>query len=161
MQSCTVFCLASLRPPACRLSSFSDAAAPAHLPHAPHDAELLRVDEALQHHPDGHVDVVLQHVVPQVHLGVGLGHADHGLDVANGDGDAARGLWTRSGTRRVKQRKRSGPEEAPVFTVLNTVCLSSFSLIQLILKSKRATGPVLVITTTTRTPPNPRKKKMQ
>lgn len=70
-----------------------------HLPHAPHDAELLRVDEALQHHPDGHVDVVLQHVVPQVHLGVGLGHADHGLDVAHGDGDAAGGLLTAPHTR--------------------------------------------------------------
>lgn len=64
------------------------------LPHAPHDAELLRVDEALQHDPDGHVDVVLQHVVPQVHLGVGLGHADHGLDVTNRDGDAACCLMT-------------------------------------------------------------------
>lgn len=59
------------------------------LPHAPHDAELLRVDEALQHDPDGHVDIVLQHVVPQVHLGVGLGHADHGLDMTDRDGDAA------------------------------------------------------------------------
>lgn len=66
-----------------------------HLPHAPHDAELLRVDEALQHHPDGHVDVVLQHVVPQVHLGVSLRHADHRLDVADSDGDAARGLLGR------------------------------------------------------------------
>lgn len=71
-----------------------------HLPHAPHDAELLRVNEALQHHPDGHVDVVLQNVVPQVHLGVGLGHADHGLDVADSDGDATRGLQIR--TRRFK-----------------------------------------------------------
>lgn len=67
-----------------------------HLSHAPHDAELLRVDEALQHHPDGHIDIVLQDVVPQVHLGVGLGHADHGLDVADRDGDAACGLWTRT-----------------------------------------------------------------
>ena len=57
--------------------------------HAPHDAVLLRVDEALQHDADGHVDVVLLYVVPQVHLGVGLGHADHGLDVPHRDWDAA------------------------------------------------------------------------
>lgn len=64
----------------------------AHLPHAPHDAELLRVDEALQHDPDGHVHVVLQDIVPQMHLCVSLGHADHGLDVADRDGNAARSL---------------------------------------------------------------------
>lgn len=67
-----------------------------HLPHAPHDAELLRVDEAFQHHPDGHVDVVLQNIVPQVHLGVGLSHADHRLDVADSDRNAASGLRTRT-----------------------------------------------------------------
>lgn len=63
------------------------------LPHAPHHAELLCVDEALQHDPDGHVDVVLQYIVPQVHFGVSLRHADHGLNVTNRDGDAACGLW--------------------------------------------------------------------
>lgn len=63
-----------------------------HLPHTPHDAELLCVDEALQHDPDGHVDVILQHVVPQMHLGVSLRHADHGLDMTDCDGNAACGL---------------------------------------------------------------------
>lgn len=69
--------------------SYSRSSASAHLAHAPHDAELLRVDEALQHHPDGHIDIVLHHIVPQVHAGVSLGHADHGLDVTHRDGDAA------------------------------------------------------------------------
>lgn len=65
---------------------------PPYLAHAPHDAELLCVDEALQHHPDGHVDIVLHHVIAQVHAGVRLGHADHGFDVPHRDGDAARCL---------------------------------------------------------------------
>lgn len=66
--------------------------APTHLPHAAHDAELLRVDEALQHHADGHADVILDHVVAQVDARVGLCHADHGLDVPHRDRDAACGL---------------------------------------------------------------------
>lgn len=70
-----------------------------HLPHAPHDAELLCVDEALQHDPNGHVDVILHYVVPQVHLGVSLRHADHGLDVTNCNGDAACGLLGRPNQR--------------------------------------------------------------
>lgn len=65
-----------------------------HLPHTPHYAELLCVDEALQHDPDGHVDIILQYVVPQVHFGMSLSHADHGLYVTNSDGNAARGLLT-------------------------------------------------------------------
>lgn len=62
------------------------------LSHAPHDAELLCVYEALQHDPNGHVDVILQHIVPQVHLGMGLRHTNHGFNVTNCDGDAACGL---------------------------------------------------------------------
>lgn len=73
----------------------NNSAAATNLPHAPHDAELLRVNEALQHDPDGHVDVVLQHVVPQVHLSMGLSHADHGLNMTDCDGDAARRLTAR------------------------------------------------------------------
>ena len=46
---------------------------------------LLRVDEGLEDDPDGHVDVVLVHVLPQVHLGVGFRQADHALDVPHGD----------------------------------------------------------------------------
>lgn len=65
-----------------------------HLPHTPHDTELLCVDEALQHDPDGHVDVILQHIVPQMHLGMSLRHADHGLNMADCDRNAARGLRT-------------------------------------------------------------------
>lgn len=64
----------------------------AHLPHTAHDAELLCIHEALQHHADGHVDIVLHHVVPQVDARVGLSHADHGLNVPHCDGDAACGL---------------------------------------------------------------------
>ena len=41
--------------------------------------------------PDGHVDVVLVNELSEVHLGVGLGDADHRLDVTDGDGDAAGG----------------------------------------------------------------------
>ena len=65
------------------------------LPHVPRHGELLRVDEALQHHPDRHVDVVFGHVLSQVHLGMRLGHADHRLDMANGDRYRASGLRTR------------------------------------------------------------------
>lgn len=61
----------------------------AHLSHAACDTELLGVDEALQHHADGHVDIIFYHVVPQVHACVGLRHADHGLDVPHRDGDTA------------------------------------------------------------------------
>ena len=57
--------------------------------HAPHDAVLLGVDEALEHHADSHVGVVLLDVVSQVHLGVRLGHPNHRLDVADRDRDAA------------------------------------------------------------------------
>ena len=49
---------------------------------------LLRVDEGLEDDPDGHVDVVLVHVLAQVHLGVGLRQTDHALDVPHRDGDA-------------------------------------------------------------------------
>lgn len=63
-----------------------------YLPHAAHDAELLRVDEALQHHANGHVDIILYHIVPQVDACMGLCHADHGLYVPHGNGDAACGL---------------------------------------------------------------------
>lgn len=60
-----------------------------HLAHAPHDTELLRVDETLQHHPDGHVDIILHHIISQVHTGMSLSHPDHGLNVPHCDGDAA------------------------------------------------------------------------
>ena len=50
---------------------------------------LLRVDEGLEDDPDGHVDVVLVHVLAQVHLGVGLRQPDHALDVPHRDGHAA------------------------------------------------------------------------
>ena len=66
-----------------------------HLPHAAHDAVLLGGDEALQHDPDGHVDVVLVDVVTQVHPCMGLRHSDHGLDVSHRDGDAASCLSVR------------------------------------------------------------------
>ncbi len=60
-----------------------------HLPHAPHHAELLRVNEAFQHDTDSHVHVVLQHVIPQMHAGVCLSHADHGLYVTHGNRDTS------------------------------------------------------------------------
>ena len=52
--------------------------------HGLHHRVLLSVDEALQHDPHGHVDVVLTDKLPQVHLGVRLGHPDHALNVPGG-----------------------------------------------------------------------------
>lgn len=48
-----------------------------HLSHAPHHAELLRVDKALQHNTYSHVDVVLLYVIAEVHTCVSLCHPDH------------------------------------------------------------------------------------
>ena len=63
-----------------------------YLSHTAHDGELLRGDEGLEHDADGHVDVVLVNVVPQVDPGVGLGHPDHRLNVTHRDGNTARRL---------------------------------------------------------------------
>jgi hypothetical protein len=52
----------------------------------------LRADKGLHHDADGHVDVHSAHAVAQVHLGVCLAHADHGLEVAHSDGQAARAV---------------------------------------------------------------------
>lgn len=60
-----------------------------YLAHASHDTELLCVNETLQHHPDGHVDIILHHIISQVHTGMSLSHPDHGLNVPHCDGDAA------------------------------------------------------------------------
>lgn len=84
-----------------------------HLPHAAHDTELLRVDEALQHHTDGHVDVILDHIVPQVDACVGLCHADHGLDVPYCDGDAACRLERIASDLRRGQGSNSGNAKSP------------------------------------------------
>lgn len=81
-----------------------------HLPHAAHDTELLRVDEALQHHSDGHVDVILYHIVPQVDARMGLCHADHGLDVSHCNGDAARRLERRMASDLLRS-KRPGKQQ--------------------------------------------------
>merc|ERR1719151_582170 len=59
--------------------------------HVLHHAVLLGVNERLEHDTHGHVDVVLRHKLSQVHLGVGLCHPDHALDVTNCDGDGASG----------------------------------------------------------------------
>merc|ERR1711916_310286 len=50
---------------------------------------LLRVDPRVEHDGDCCVDVVLADVLAEVHLCVCLGHADDGLDVADGEGDSA------------------------------------------------------------------------
>jgi hypothetical protein len=60
--------------------------------HVLHDRELLGVDEALQRDADGHVDVVLTDVVPEVHASVGLGDADHAFNVTDGDRHTSGGL---------------------------------------------------------------------
>ncbi len=41
--------------------------------------------------PDGHVDVIFVNEFSKMHFGVGLGDADHGLDVTDGDWNAAGG----------------------------------------------------------------------
>lgn len=64
----------------------------AYASHLPHDGELLGGDEGLENDADGHVDVVLRHLPPEVHLRVGLRDADHGLHVADRDGNGARYL---------------------------------------------------------------------
>ena len=60
-----------------------------HLSHSSHDGEFLRGDEAFQHDADGHVDVILVHVITQMHASMRLRHADHRLDVTDRDGDTA------------------------------------------------------------------------
>jgi hypothetical protein len=53
------------------------------------DGQLLGLDEAIEEHLNGMVDVVCSHVLSQVHFGMGLRHSDHGLNVTHGYGDAA------------------------------------------------------------------------
>ena len=53
--------------------------------HRLHDGVLLRVDEALQHNPHGHVHIVLAHKLPQMHLGVRLSYPYHAFDVPGGE----------------------------------------------------------------------------
>lgn len=60
-----------------------------HLSHALHDAELLSGNETLEHCPDGHVDVVFVHVVPQVQTSMCLCQSDCRLDLTDCCGDAA------------------------------------------------------------------------
>jgi len=52
------------------------------------DRELLGLDEALEHHADGDVDVLVPHDFPQMQPRVRLRHADDGLDVPHRDGQA-------------------------------------------------------------------------
>ena len=59
------------------------------LPHRSHDGEFLRVDEALEHDADRHVDVILIYIISQVKSRVRFGHANHRLDVTHGDWDAS------------------------------------------------------------------------
>ena len=62
------------------------------LPHRSHDGEFLRVDEALEHDADSHVDVILIYIISQVKSRVRFGHANHRLDVTHGDRDASGSL---------------------------------------------------------------------
>lgn len=52
------------------------------------DAEFLALDESLQHHTDGHADVVVSDDFSQMHPRVGLRHPDDALDVSDCDGQA-------------------------------------------------------------------------
>lgn len=56
-----------------------------------HHRVLLGLDEGLEGDTDGQVNVIGTHMVAQVHLGVGLGHAHDALNVPDGDGDGAGG----------------------------------------------------------------------
>ena len=53
--------------------------------HRLHDGVLLSVDEALQHNPHGHVNIVLAHKLPQMHLGMRLSYPNHAFDVPRGE----------------------------------------------------------------------------
>ena len=64
----------------------------ANLPHAAHDAKLLRGNEALQHDAYGHVDIILINILSQVHASMSLSHTNHGLNVTHRDRDATCGL---------------------------------------------------------------------
>lgn len=55
----------------------------------PKNKALLYLQEGVEHDRDGDVDVVVAHVVAEVHLGVRLREADDGLDVPHRDGH----LW--------------------------------------------------------------------
>lgn len=59
--------------------------------HLLHHAELLGLDEALQHHADGHAYVRLQDVFAQMDAGMRLGHTDHTLNVSHRNGQRACG----------------------------------------------------------------------
>ena len=65
-----------------------------YLAHVSHDSKLLSVDEALKHNADGHVDVVVVHVLPQMESSVGLCNANDRLDVTNSDWNTASSLRT-------------------------------------------------------------------
>ena len=54
-----------------------------HLPHVPHDSIFLCINEALKHHSDRHINVIIVNILPQVHPGMGLSYADDGLYVAH------------------------------------------------------------------------------
>ena len=64
------------------------------LPHRSHDGEFLRVDEALEHDADRHVDVILIYIISQVKSRVRFRHANHRLDVTHCDWDASGRLST-------------------------------------------------------------------
>ena len=58
--------------------------------HCAHHRHLLRLDHRLEEHGDGEVDVVVAHVVAQVHARRRLRHPNERLDVSDGDAHAAR-----------------------------------------------------------------------
>ena len=55
--------------------------------HVLHYRVLLGVNEALEHDPHGHVDIILADKLPQMHLCMRLCNPDHALDVSDSDGD--------------------------------------------------------------------------
>lgn len=57
--------------------------------HVTHDRELLSVNEGLQHHSNSHVDIIFMDILPQMHAGMSLSHADHALNVTYSDGNTA------------------------------------------------------------------------
>lgn len=53
------------------------------------DGILLRCDEGVEGDPDGHINVLVRHVLPEVHLRVGLALPQHALEMPHSHGHAA------------------------------------------------------------------------
>ena len=63
-----------------------------HLLHASHDGKLLCVNETLQHHSYGHVDVIIMYILTKVKLSMCFRQSDDGFNMSDSYWDAASSL---------------------------------------------------------------------